>query len=344
MHRVVLPWVALMLAVSFGLPLLATQEAQKLLPTPRDVIATTQDTPQGVPEVPQTTPSPAPIEPESKQSIAPEAEQPGSAPIGQDQLASNLEALQQQLAGLQAEFRSSQGQLLAVSAENQALKTQLAALHSEISGLQQKLPGMQAENTTLKSLVLSIGAGYTSLKGQLATDTAKLTEVISNLQKNKAEKTQISALANEHSLNRQRLSAFAMQTSFLNGTVSGLTSTIRSHTDQLGKLKTASIAGLNSVMSYDANSRVVTFKAVNVRIVNGQGATATVNGLGNLLIGYTENPLGAYSGCQASKPPIPTNCVKPLSASQHSGSHNLVLGYNNSYTQYSSIIGGVLQP
>src|SRR5919204_3281661 len=57
----------------------------------------------------------------------------------------------------------------------------------------------------------------------------------------------------------------------------------------------------------------VQFAAVNVQIVSGSGATdAAVNGKGNLVIGYDENP--------ASRP--------------QTGSHDLILGERNAWTGY----------
>lgn len=59
------------------------------------------------------------------------------------------------------------------------------------------------------------------------------------------------------------------------------------------------------------------FSAVNVQVVSGSGATAgAVNGRGNLIIGYDE-----MRGTQT-------------------GSHDLVLGTNQSYTGFASIVGG----
>lgn len=62
----------------------------------------------------------------------------------------------------------------------------------------------------------------------------------------------------------------------------------------------------------------------NVQIVNGSGATyGTWNGLGNLVIGYNERDpgFGPYT--------------------DRHGSHNLVLGYGNSYATGSGIIAGI---
>src|SRR5271166_3292697 len=56
----------------------------------------------------------------------------------------------------------------------------------------------------------------------------------------------------------------------------------------------------------------------NVQIVNGEGSTETTNGEGNLVVGYDELP---EKGSQ-------------------SGSHNIILGKEQAFTGYGSIIGG----
>ena len=61
----------------------------------------------------------------------------------------------------------------------------------------------------------------------------------------------------------------------------------------------------------------VQFPAVNVQLINGSGATTALNGTGNLVIGYDETP-GAQTG-----------------------SHNLILGTNQTYTSFGGLLGGV---
>jgi hypothetical protein len=62
----------------------------------------------------------------------------------------------------------------------------------------------------------------------------------------------------------------------------------------------------------------IQFTGANVQIVNGEGSTPIVNGEGNLVIGYAEN------------------------AGKHAqdGSHNLVLGEEQTFTSYGGILGG----
>ena len=63
----------------------------------------------------------------------------------------------------------------------------------------------------------------------------------------------------------------------------------------------------------------VVFNAVNVQIVSGSGSTAgTVNGEGNLVVGYAENTSGH----------------------PQTGSNNVIVGSNNGWNSYGSIVGG----
>jgi hypothetical protein len=60
----------------------------------------------------------------------------------------------------------------------------------------------------------------------------------------------------------------------------------------------------------------IRFSGVNVQVVNGEGKTETINGEGNLVIGYDEEP-----GVQT-------------------GSHDIILGNRQAYTSYGSLLGG----
>ena len=62
----------------------------------------------------------------------------------------------------------------------------------------------------------------------------------------------------------------------------------------------------------------VKFSAVNVQILNGAGSTASINGTGNMVVGYDENP----------------------SALKQTGSHDLILGRNHSFTGYAQLLDG----
>lgn len=68
----------------------------------------------------------------------------------------------------------------------------------------------------------------------------------------------------------------------------------------------------------DHGQPTVRFTGVNVQVVSGSGSTAgTVNGRGNLIVGYNEN-----------------------SGDTKTGSHNLIVGPQHTYTQYGGLAAG----
>ena len=87
------------------------------------------------------------------------------------------------------------------------------------------------------------------------------------------------------------------------------------------------------------------FHGINVRIVNGSGVTATANGLGNLTVGYNETDPDSAAICSNGDFKTQVNCENfggQWQANQRSGSHNLIVGTGNAYSQYGSLLGGNL--
>jgi hypothetical protein len=62
----------------------------------------------------------------------------------------------------------------------------------------------------------------------------------------------------------------------------------------------------------------IQFSGVNVQLVNGEGTTSSVNGEGNLVIGYDAD----------------------VQKREQTGSHNLILGAEQSFTSFGGILGG----
>src|SRR5699024_4725366 len=124
----------------------------------------------------------------------------------------------------------------------------------------------------------------------------------------------------------------------------------------------ATIAGLqselaavqgNSVLALDGKLALVTdpvtsqptarFEGVNVQVVNGQGTTDTINGLGNLIVGYNETDSSGITFCSDGQYDNQADCEsngETWGAYQHSGSHNLIAGYRNAYSQSGGFVAG----
>ncbi|OOC08954.1 hypothetical protein [Thioalkalivibrio halophilus] len=94
----------------------------------------------------------------------------------------------------------------------------------------------------------------------------------------------------------------------------------------------------------DPNAQTVRFSGVDVQIVNGEGETDIINGVGNLIVGYNE-ARGVYEGevCSDGQYDDQTDCTTNGGAwaqNHKSGSHNIVGGSGNSYSSYGGLVVG----
>lgn len=97
---------------------------------------------------------------------------------------------------------------------------------------------------------------------------------------------------------------------------------------------------LSTINGYDTAE----FTDINVQINNGSNSTGgIVNGLGNLTIGYNETNASAQDFCSNPNEPTELGCTSnggDWLSNARSGSHNLILGTQNSYTSFSGIVAG----
>lgn len=84
----------------------------------------------------------------------------------------------------------------------------------------------------------------------------------------------------------------------------------------------ARVAALEELLVHvSRDGHEIYVSGANVHIVNGEGATDTANGVGNVIIGYNEE-----------RPPTDTN--------DRGGSHMLVVGKENNYSGFGGIVVG----
>jgi hypothetical protein len=109
----------------------------------------------------------------------------------------------------------------------------------------------------------------------------------------------------------------------------------------------AAVSQLNALLagvSRVEDGKVLRFSGMNVQIVNGRGATNTINGLGNLIIGYDEvNTWTDLATCSNGYWKDQISCEgngEIWSHTHKSGSHFLVTGYKNSYSRFGGIVSG----
>ncbi|WP_395621188.1 hypothetical protein [Dokdonella sp.] len=131
-----------------------------------------------------------------------------------------------------------------------------------------------------------------------------------------------------------------------------LTASVATLATQLSAIQNSSVMALASNLELiqvpDPNQAGVEyltaeFHGINIRIVNGQGSTASANGLGNLTVGYNETDANAAEVCSDGAQETQPNCVNfggSWARNHRSGSHNLIVGSGNAYSQYGGLLAG----
>jgi hypothetical protein len=76
-----------------------------------------------------------------------------------------------------------------------------------------------------------------------------------------------------------------------------------------------------AVVTFNASTGELTITGANLRLVNGLGATDTINGLGNLIVGYNE---------ERAHP----------SPNLRTGSHNVIVGGQNNFSSFGGLVVG----
>ena len=114
----------------------------------------------------------------------------------------------------------------------------------------------------------------------------------------------------------------------------------------------ANLRGLNGVLSIETlnGAKTVRLTGVNLQVVNGLNRTDTVNGTGNVIVGYDEantfttKPIcslaHALTGVELNDEAGCLGAGGVFSTQHKSGSHNLVLGLANGYSSFGGLVGG----
>jgi outer membrane murein-binding lipoprotein Lpp len=148
----------------------------------------------------------------------------------------------------------------------------------------------------------------------------------------------------------KKIEALEAKVESLQATVSALESQIDTLRSQLVAVQSNHALLLGPFVSVDPNPEIgvagpnIILSGANVHIVSGSGRTddnGNPRGLGNLIIGYDEdpdNPLTGDSGFGLPTIMQSSGFPSPLSPGDRGGSHNLVIGGGNRFTQ--SAFGG----
>lgn len=157
------------------------------------------------------------------------------------------------------------------------------------------------------------------------------------------------------------MSAIALQaaspptTATLANQVAALQAEVKGLHAQLLAINQNNALKLGPFVTVDLNQKVgvvgpnIVFHGANIHIVNGMGSTAIINGTGNLIIGYDEDPGLAPTFTFPGQVPIPfggTNGADGtpvvLQTGDRGGSHNLVIGRWHKFTRtaFGGFLGG----
>ena len=133
----------------------------------------------------------------------------------------------------------------------------------------------------------------------------------------------------------------------LDAKVAALEAQVRALEQQLLAQANSPVMALNAYLTVDPAQHRIRFTGVNLQLVNGTGRTDTVNGRGNLLLGYDlARDDGTYfcaDGQFTEKEPC-EQAGQTWATSHKTGSHYLVIGDRNNYAQYGGWWWGPTTP
>ncbi|MEN0062219.1 MAG: hypothetical protein AAGA48_08705 [Myxococcota bacterium] len=117
-------------------------------------------------------------------------------------------------------------------------------------------------------------------------------------------------------------------------------------TGRLDVVEPEVVSGLASLVTVTTDAQghpTIVFSGVNVHVNNGDGTTDTVNGLGNLVVGYDEPRIDGVPVCSHGQYRDQQSCEANglvWTDNHKSGSHNLIVGSEHSYSQFGSTLLG----
>jgi hypothetical protein len=160
-----------------------------------------------------------------------------------------------------------------------------------------------------------------------------------------AMRKQLNTARSEPALARSELSLASTSPQGVQMQLSTLQRQMESLKADLGALKANSVLDLNGYLTFDVSHGYPTalFRGANVQIVNGMGETQTVNGRGNLIVGYNRASASQFA-CSLGITDSAAACSANggvWAQSHKSGSHNIIGGDFNNYPSWGGIVLGV---
>jgi len=114
----------------------------------------------------------------------------------------------------------------------------------------------------------------------------------------------------------------------------------------IDSLNAQQIIGLNDYLSISTDSQdnpIAIFSGINLHVNNGSDTTASINGLGNLVIGFNEITTDLTERCSTGTHASQEDCESASGTWSHTfkfGSHNLIIGEGHNYSNYGGLVAG----
>ncbi len=210
---------------------------------------------------------------------------------------------------------------------------------SSIGGLAARISELETDVAVLDETVVVNGSSISSLRDDVSGNGSSISSLQGDVSGNGSS---ISSLQGDVSGNGSSISSLQGDVSGNGSSISSLESTVDDNGTSLSSLQgdvdgnTDSIDNLDGDLSgfnstFDGVTRLtdpetgqptIRFSGVNVQLVSGSGSTnGTVNGLGNLIVGY--------------------NRVRTVPGdTDRSGSHNIIVGQCHNYSSYGGLVTG----
>jgi len=190
-----------------------------------------------------------------------------------------------------------------ISSELAGLYGAVVAAIETANDLQDDVDALEAVNTDLEATVADLQAQLDAANASIDANSSDIVAVMSDYATVGYVDGAVGALDLSPFLVSDDLAGLASE-SYVDAAVAGAG---------------GGIEGLADYLSVDTATDAVIFTGANVYIQSGSGATdGSVNGLGNLIVGYDEDD----------------------GSDDKTGSHNLVVGIEHSYTSYGGLITG----
>jgi hypothetical protein len=208
-------------------------------------------------------------------------------------------------------------QVDALNALTERLESELVVASDQIAVLESDVSSnasLREDVVSNTSTIVSVSQRVSVLEASQDQQDSLLSELVVDVEANTSA---ILLARGDISDNSDAISSMAGDVADNSSSVNSNTSDIAALESELGSLDGAALTDFMTYVDVDTSLDTVSFSGANVYVNSGSGSTSgTVNGLGNLIVGYDEGSSGK------------------------TGSHNLILGSYHGYTSYGGLVGG----